>query len=326
MNLSYDVSVIIGSYNHGQYLPSCIESVLKQTYKKLEIIVIDDGSTDNTKETIAPYFDRITYQYQENQGRGASRNAGINLAKYPWVAFLDADDLWTPDKLEKQINAVKDHPEVDLLVTNAIWFDGDTIVQNDYFKSMNLFHKQPVSHFDHLHVFTEKLYRLFIDENFVNLSSVLVRKECLYQIGLFDVTLPRAQDRDLWLRLSRQYTFAYLDEILTHSRTHTLNDGLRTIHPYLSRIQLFEKAYNFGSPLEKEYDDLLRKRIAMCHYELGHFYFFKLEELQNARIQFKKALEFDKTRPKTRLFYLLSFIPKPLFVLMRALKRKLLPK
>ena len=322
MNNFYSVSVIIGSYNHGQYLPAAIESVLNQSYKDLEIIVIDDGSTDNTKEVVVPYLDKITFKYQENMGRGASRNAGIQLAKHPWVAFLDADDLWTPKKLEKQINAVKDHPEIDLLVTNACWFDTDSIVQPDYFKSMNLFHKQPIADYGNLHIFKEKLYRLFIDENFVNLSSVLVKKKCLYDIGLFDATLPRAQDRDLWLRLSRFYTFAYLDEILTRSRTHTLNDGLRTIHPYLSRIQLFQKAYDFGSDLEKEYNERLRKRLALCHFELGYFYFFKQEELQNSRIHFKKALEFNTACPNARLFYYCSFIPKTIFTFIRSLKKK----
>lgn len=319
------VSVVIGTYNHGKYLPSCIDSVLNQTYTNFEIIVIDDGSTDDTQEIIKPYLDKITYKYQENQGRGASRNAGIELAQYPWVAFLDADDLWVEDKLEKQIQAVTNHPEIDLLVTNACWFDGDKIVQSDYFKSMNLFHKQPVADYGHLHIFTDKLFELFIDENFVNLSSVLVKKDCLYDIGLFDATLPRAQDRDLWLRLSRQYTFAYHDEILTKSRTHTLGDGLRTIHPYLSRIQLFEKAYNFGSELEKQFEGKLKRRLSMCHYELGYFYFFKLEELKKAREQFAKALEYDTSCPNAGMYKTASYIPKPVFRMIRSLKRTLLP-
>ncbi len=313
MSSSPFVSVIIGTYNHGQYLPSCIDSVLKQSYRNLEIIVIDDGSTDDTKNIIEPYQDRINYRYQENQGRGASRNAGIEQAQYDWIAFLDADDLWVPDKLEKQIAAITEHPEIDLLVTNACWFDDTTIVQKDYFKSMNLFHKQAVTHHGHLHILTDLLFELFIDENFVNLSSVLIRKSCLNDIGLFDATLPRAQDRDLWLRLARRYRFAYLDEILTKSRTHTLNDGLRTIHPYLSRIQLFEKAYKFGSDLEIKHDTRLRRRLAMCHYELGHFFLFKLDEQQKAREQFKKALEFDPAGPNTKLFYNATFIPKPIF-------------
>ncbi len=326
MNSSPGVSVIICSYNHGRFLPSCINSVLNQSYANFEIIVIDDGSTDNTKEFIKPYLNRITYRYQENQGRGASRNTGINLAQYRWIAFLDADDLWVPDKLEKQIKAVTEHPEIDLLVTNACWFDGDTIVQKDYFKSMNLFHKQPVDHYGHLHIFTDKLYELFIDENFVNLSSVLVRKSCLYDIGLFDVALPRAQDRDLWLRLSRIYTFAYLDEILTKSRTHSLNDGLRTIYPYLSRIQLFEKAYKFESDLEGKHETRLRKRLARCHFDLGHFFLFKLKELQKARGQFKKALEYDPACPNARFYSNVTYIPRPIFNGLRWLKRKLLPK
>lgn len=323
MTQPFPVSVIIGTYNHGRYIASCIESVLAQTYGRCEIIIIDDGSTDNTADVVKPFQDRVTYRHQQNQGRGASRNAGINLASHDWIAFLDADDLWEPTKLEKQVAAIVAHPEIDLIVTNACWFDNDRIVKGDYFKTMRLFHQQKIERHGTLGIFTERLYPLFIDENFVNLSSVLVRKKALYDEGLFDATLPRAQDRDLWLRLSRRCTFAFIDEILTRSRVHSLGDGLTTIVPAISRVQLFEKALAFGSEWEKKYEQRLRHRVGHCHYDLAHFHFYRDNDLRKARVEFAKAMSYGYTNMNVKAHYLATFFPVGLITGLRKLVRAL---
>lgn len=321
MSQPFPISVIIGTYNHGRYIASCIESVLAQTYGECEIIIIDDGSTDNTAEVVKPYQDRVNYRHQQNQGRGASRNAGIRMASHEWIAFLDADDLWEPTKIEKQVAAIVAHPDIDLIVTNACWFDNDRVVKADYFKTMRLFHQQKIERHGTLGIFTEPLYPLFIDENFVNLSSVMVRKKSLYDEGLFDATLPRAQDRDLWLRLSRRSKFAFIDEILTRSRVHSLGDGLTTIVPAISRVQLFEKALAFGSDWEKKYELRLRHRVGHCHYDLAHFHFYRENDLKKARLEFEKAMSFGFTNINVRLHYVATFFPVGLITAMRKLVR-----
>ncbi|MCK4819314.1 glycosyltransferase family 2 protein, partial [bacterium] len=107
-----NVSVIIPTCNRAEYITQAIDSVLAQTYTDYEIIVVDDGSTDNTKEVMEPYMDRIRYIYQENAGVSAARNTGIKAAKGDWVAFLDSDDEWLPGKLAVQIRAVERHPQL----------------------------------------------------------------------------------------------------------------------------------------------------------------------------------------------------------------------
>ena len=110
------VSVIIPTYNAARHLPESIESIFRQNYPNLEIIVIDDGSTDDTKETITPYLDKITYIYKENGGPASARNMGIKLAKGEFIAFADADDLWPEDKLERQLSHFREHPDAQIVL------------------------------------------------------------------------------------------------------------------------------------------------------------------------------------------------------------------
>ena len=114
------VSVVIPTYNSGQYLPEALESVLAQTVPPLEIIVVDDGSTDDTADRLHPYLNLITYKFQTNSGVSAARNAGLQLAKGDYVAFLDADDVWHPRKLEFQMGILTSHPDLGLLGTGIV--------------------------------------------------------------------------------------------------------------------------------------------------------------------------------------------------------------
>ena len=111
------VSVVIPSFNYARFLVDCVDSALAQTYPHREIIVVDDGSTDNTRQVLEHYGDKIVYIHQSNQGLSQARNTGIHAAKGEFIALLDSDDLWHPRKLELQIRCMKDHPEIGLLAT-----------------------------------------------------------------------------------------------------------------------------------------------------------------------------------------------------------------
>lgn len=113
------VSVVIPTYNRAKYVTETIDSVLSQSYTDYEIIVVDDGSTDNTREALAPYMDRIRYIHQQNSGVSAARNRGIKAARGKWIAFLDSDDIWLPEKLAVQIKDISKYPGVCLHTTNA---------------------------------------------------------------------------------------------------------------------------------------------------------------------------------------------------------------
>src|SRR5438445_9254645 len=114
------VSVVIATYNYGRFVTQAVESVLAQTYVNIEIIVVDDGSDDDTREQLAPYGDRIRYIYQENQSVAAARNTGIRAATGDLIAFLDADDVWHPHKLELQMHYLADHPAVALVAVERL--------------------------------------------------------------------------------------------------------------------------------------------------------------------------------------------------------------
>ena len=203
------ISVVVTCYNYGKYLERCLNSVLAQTYKDYEIIVINDGSTDNTDEVVAPYLSNPNLKYikQDNTGQTVAKNNGITHASGEFIAFLDADDLWEKDKLEKQIILFKD-PEV------GVVYSGFTqIGEND--EPAYIF----VPSLKHRGIVTEQL--LF--NNFVCFSSSVVRKSVLDEMGHFDEILAMGIDWDLWLRVSIKYKFDYVDEdLVLHRVGHPL--------------------------------------------------------------------------------------------------------
>ena len=117
------VSVIIPAYNAERFIPQAIQSVLEQTYQSYEIIVVDDGSTDKTKDILKEFEDKVCCIYQENQGPSAARNAGIKISQGRYICFLDADDIWTPDKLEVQVEFLECHPDISLVFSDHQDFD-----------------------------------------------------------------------------------------------------------------------------------------------------------------------------------------------------------
>lgn len=192
------VSVVIASYNMGKYLPTAVHSVLSQTYPHLEINIVDDGSTDDTPEVMRQFSEnpRVRYHRQPNGGQAKAKNKGIAEAKGNYIAFLDADDLWTPDKLEKQLPLFDGFNKVGVIYTNFQCIDekGNPLPTP----------KRPY--------YTGKISSRLIIENFVTGMSSIVKRECFDAVGLFDESLPMGIDYDLWLRISTKYEFEFLDE------------------------------------------------------------------------------------------------------------------
>jgi glycosyltransferase involved in cell wall biosynthesis len=201
------VSVIITCYNYGKYLAGCIESALSQTYRNIEVIIVNDGSTDNSDEIMVKYLSdpRIRYIKRKNAGQANAKNTGIRNAKGAFLAFLDADDLWDSTKLEKQIPLFS-YPTVGVVYSIARYIDenGSSVeftVDGKYLTPQS----------------GKVTENLFFD-NFIPFSSSVVRRECVDKVGLFDETLKMGIDWDLWLRISAGYTFAYVDEPLLFYR------------------------------------------------------------------------------------------------------------
>lgn len=197
------VSVVITCYNYGHYLDGCMESVLQQTYTDYEILLIDDGSTDNTAEVVKKYrnLKNFRYVFQENAGQARAKNHGIELARGDFVAFLDADDQWHQNKLAEQIPLFND-PGVGVVYSRAklIDADGQVLEIDDPGK--------------YLRPRSGRVAEWFLFDNFVWFSSSVVRKTCLQEHGGFNEDLAMGIDWDLWLRLSMHFDFAYVNRPL----------------------------------------------------------------------------------------------------------------
>jgi glycosyltransferase involved in cell wall biosynthesis len=179
------ISVVIPAYNHARWLPESIESALQQTLQPHEIIVVDDGSTDNTREVVARY--PVKYIYLAQVGPSAARNHGIREAVGDWIAFLDADDRWLPRKLELQAAAVRDEGFC-YCATTLFHEDGQTA---------------PRQFYDARHVKT-----VLRRQNCIDTSSVLIRKDLLIRIGGFNETIRAGEDWEVWLKLAQLTGFA----------------------------------------------------------------------------------------------------------------------
>ena len=197
------ISIVITCYNYANYVADAIFSALGQTYENFEIIIVNDGSTDNSEEVISRFLDdpRIKYIKQKNAGQANAKNTGIRNAKGDFMAFLDADDMWEPDKLEKQVRLFN-NPNVGVVYSRARYIDGngnplDFKLQNKYLRPRS-----------------GKVTEWLIFDNFVPFSSSVVRRECFEKVGLFDESLKMGIDWDLWLRISVHYEFDYVDEPL----------------------------------------------------------------------------------------------------------------
>jgi len=204
-----NISVIIPTYNRAHLLPRAIKSVLNQTYKDFELIIVDDASTDNTEEVVREFQEkdkRIVYvKHQKNRGGSAARNTGIKLAKGECIALLDDDDEWLPEKLEREIEKIQSlSSDVGVVYSGVFWVLEDT--------GRVISKVVPTLH--------GKMYIDFLRGAIIALPSTLIRKSCFQRSGLFDEELPACQDWDMWIRLAKYYEFDFIPEALVKAYIH----------------------------------------------------------------------------------------------------------
>ncbi|RLB02021.1 MAG: glycosyltransferase family 2 protein [Deltaproteobacteria bacterium] len=197
------VSIIIPTYNRRDFLREAIRSVLEQSFRDFELIVVDDGSDDGTREMIQREFPGLlTYLYQENQGVSRARNRGLELAQGEFVAFLDSDDLWLPRKLERQMAFMQSQPKAQICYTDEIWIRRGVRV-NPKKKHAK---------------YSGWIYPRCLPLCIISPSSALMRRGLLEEVGGFDEELPVCEDYDLWLRISARHPIHFLPEKLIVKR------------------------------------------------------------------------------------------------------------
>lgn len=193
------VSIIIPIHNQVDFLKKAIESVLNQIYQNFEVIIVNDGSTDQTREMVFSFKDeRVIYLWQENKGAALARNTGIEKAKGKYIAFLDADDLWLPEKLQKQVEFMEKNPEIGLLGTACVQVNekGEKIKEKIFPTENKILQKDLIK------------YNPFIQ------SSVMVKKEVFDKAQGYDEEFLESEDYDLWLRIAKRHKITNLSEPL----------------------------------------------------------------------------------------------------------------
>ena len=201
--MTVKVSAIIPCYNDADDVGDALESVLSQTAcdKIAEIIVVDDGSKDHSAQVLQSYVrkhEKVKYLYQENQGPGAARNRGIRESKQPYIAFLDADDVWLPSRIEQQLTFARNHPTVALVCA-------DCYVETESGSRYRTYCR------DFSYERGDNMGRLFTKGGPILMPSVLVRRKCIMEAGLFDESLPIGQDSDMWLRIAARSPIHHLN-------------------------------------------------------------------------------------------------------------------
>ena len=204
-----EVSVIIPNYNHTRFVTAAIDSVLQQSYRDVEIIVVDDGSTDDSAAVIARYGARVRYIYQQNQGLGAARNTGIKAAAGRFVGLLDADDAWLPSYLAHMMTLVARHPDAAVYYANARYMDVNGVEMPGLVTGAT--------------VAPDQVYAQLLRANFLIPSTILLRRDVVMAAGLFeqqDRAMHGCEDWDLWLRLAPHHRFVGAYTPLVRYRVH----------------------------------------------------------------------------------------------------------
>jgi len=312
---SAKVSVIVPVYNCAQYIGKAIESILAQTYPVHEIIVVDDGSTDGTREALEPYKASIIYVYQKNAGEPAARNTGIRHSTAEYIAYLDADDLWLPDKLELQMQYLQTHPECELVYTDMMTFDDQGIIEKSVRTSRGRVYC------------SGKIFPQLFRETLFGSGSVVFRKTAAEKVGGFDETFLVGSDYEMWLRMSRSFEFGYVDKPLLMYRQHrdmstqklgkVPQDGMPWQVKVLKRIlELFPEA-------ERELgQSAINERLAVPYMWLGRSWMDRGDHLQARRL-IAGAVQYDPWKLRYRFAYLATFLSPSLLKKVKSLYSEL---
>jgi glycosyltransferase involved in cell wall biosynthesis len=261
------ISTVIPTYNRAHMVVEAIESVLRQTHRPDEVIVVDDGSTDDTAQCVERYAGQVRYLRQANAGPSAARNRGIQAASCEYIAFLDSDDIWVEDRLERQLAFLAMHPHLDVIFGLEAKFAAEKEPEpsqsneRDYFeclKSVEGVLPDP--------------FGMFLKENFfVATSSVLFRKSCVDTVGLMDPTVRLAEDYDFWIRFALEgFKFGFMNAVLCRRRLHEGNlvneDQRLALKASAARVLV---RYLDHSPADRE---RVSRKLRGLHYDLGSAY------------------------------------------------------
>ena len=341
------VSVIIPTFNCGKFIEQSIESVLNQTYKNIEIIVVDDGSTDDTPSKLLPYGNNIFYIHQNHQGLSRSRNIGMSHSKGEYIAFQDADDVWHPKKLKMQVECFRKVQDIGLIFTDFSKIDNEgNLVQDrceqyafpifkDYGLSIKkIFNGKPTVRIDDANrgdvqhtLYSGSIFYHLCKGNFILPSTTLFKKECIDEIGLlWNEELRCATDQYFHLHFARHFPVAYLDAVTVEYRVGrggNVSGNKNVPQLILNTIRTLEDIYERDDDFRFNRKVLYRTILGKHYARLAYYYLSELDRI-NARKYALYSLKYKLILSKSITTLLLSFIPIYILDNLRRLKRKYL--
>ncbi|MCI0559279.1 MAG: glycosyltransferase [Nitrososphaera sp.] len=274
----HDVAVIIPTYNCARYLPKAVESVFMQSYRLFTLIVVDDGSTDDTRTVLSPYRDKISYIYQNNSGPSKARNTGILASESRFIAFLDADDVWLPNKLERQVDLLTTNSGLAMVSCDLVLFDDKRTYEETFWQMCGCYEDVKREQKQIKNAFRKLMYH-----NFIYPSTALVKRECFTEVGLFDESFRGAvaEDKDMWLRIASRYNVGCVPDALVRRRMHEYSaSALEAID--LSVIKVVKKMDAMFPELVKEQNVRTGQILGARYYYLGRLYLNE-DELRKSR-------------------------------------------
>lgn len=294
------VSVIIPAFNASCYINEAVESVMNQNYQNLETIVIDDGSTDNTVKCVLSRFGTgVIIIQQENEGPSSARNRGIEAAKGKYIAFLDADDTWFPDKISEQVNLMETYPDVGMVFGNAVTLKDGIEAEKSHFEQEGL----DQAYFGDPVYFKEAFKKLF-QKNIIMTQTVMVRASVLEKTGGFNADFRFAEDFLLWLEIARVTKVAYQAKAVAFRRRHSGNLTNNPEKPILNKPRVLEEIKNRHEHYLKKLKIDINYKLAQSWFQIGSFKFYN-DSLLSALRPFSKSLKYRFTF-HCFLYFLLS--------------------
>jgi len=339
------VSVIIPTYNRAVRCKRAVESVIKQSYKNIEILVIDDGSTDNTKELLDGIDERLIYIYQKNSGVSAARNTGIRTANGEFIAFLDSDDIWLPWKIELQVNILNTEKNIGMIWSDMSavneegkllhekyltimysaykYFDRDKCF--DYIRKIKNYWNHAPTFLRNTNVYIGYIYPWMFMGNLVHTSTVLTRRNRAEEVGFFNEELIKSgEDYEYHFRTCKKGIVAYIDvptiqycigasdQLTTHGNWIWIaRNDVKTLEAVLATDQL-------NITLDNAF---IKKRMSEAYEAVGILEVFN--DKNSARTNLLKSIKWYKYKPKVYGYLMLSFLSKSSLERLLAIKKKL---
>jgi len=297
------LSAVIPTFDNADMVVEAVRSVLDQTWPRVEAVVVDDGSTDDTLDRLGAFGDRIRIVRQEHRGPAVARNAGIRASAGEYIGFLDSDDLWMPEKVEKSVDALRSNPEA------GVAYTGVRIRETDTGRAY------PLAQYTTSGWMARDL---FLECKGVNTSTLVVRRECLDAVGGFDEEFFRAQDWDIMVRLAEKFQYVHVPDALTERRLH--NRSLSVTHQDLYakyNLLVIRKALARNPEL---YETLKDDALARAYHRFGmlHYAEFRLKE---ARAEFRRSLS-HRWHIAVASYFLRTFLPVGLIRRLRRLRMR----